>query len=130
MNILKAKVLDIFYKDDIAMIKLDVKDEIFNVLMLDFNSLDHLKPNSCVELLFKEHELSFGELNTKISIENAFKAKLIRIKKGEILWHLFFDFKGFLISSIISAKKAKELNLNENEEKLCFVKANDIILRT
>ncbi|MBK1963440.1 TOBE domain-containing protein [Campylobacter novaezeelandiae] len=130
MNILKGKVLDIFHKDDIVMIRINVKNEIFSVLMLDFNSLDHLRPNSYVELLFKEHELCFGELNAKISIENTFKAKLIKIKKGEILWHIFFDFKGFLIGSIISAKKAKELNLNENEEKLCFVKANDIILRT
>ncbi|EIS1408284.1 molybdenum-pterin-binding protein, partial [Campylobacter coli] len=43
--------------------------------------------------------------------------------------HIFFDFEGDEISSIIAKEKALELKLEEGQEWLCFVKENDIILK-
>ncbi|EAI1889103.1 molybdenum-pterin-binding protein, partial [Campylobacter jejuni] len=41
-----------------------------------------------------------------------------------------FDFKGNELSSIITKEKALELEICKNQEWLCFVKANDIVLRS
>ncbi|EAL4852315.1 molybdenum-pterin-binding protein, partial [Campylobacter jejuni] len=93
-------------------------------------SLENLKIGASVELLFKEHELCFSTSKTLLSVENSFLAKITKIKKGELLYQVFFDFKGNELSSIITKEKALELELCENQEWLCFVKANDIVLRS
>lgn len=111
---------------ELLIIKVDVGGQIFRVLMLDFDSFNF---EGEVELIFKEHELCFGNLESKLSIENSFEAKIKRIEKGKLLWQVFFDFKDFELSAIISAEKGDELGIFEGELKLCFVKANDIILR-
>lgn len=82
-----------------------------------------------VELLFKEHELCFSASKTLLSVE-VFLAKITKIKKGKLLYQVFFDFKGNELSSIITKEKALELEICENQEWLCFVKANDIVLRS
>lgn len=63
-------------------------------------------------------------------LKNSFLAKITKIKKGELLYQVFFDFKGNELSSIITKEKALELEICENQEWLCFVKANDIVLRS
>ncbi|EFP6590285.1 molybdenum-pterin-binding protein, partial [Campylobacter jejuni] len=91
---------------------------------------ENLKIGASVELLFKEHELCFSTSKTLLSVENSFLAKITKIKKGELLYQVFFDFKGNELSSIITKEKALELELCENQKWLCFVKANDIVLRS
>lgn len=129
MNALNGKVVELLNEDEIVIVKISVKEQIFSVLMLDLNSLQDLKINSSIEVLFKEHELSFALPNSILSVENSFIAKIKNIKKGKMLYHIFFDFKGDEISSIITKEKALELGLKEGQEWLCFVKANEIILR-
>lgn len=126
MNCLKGTISSLDIEKELIIIKIAIKEQIFRVLMLDFNSFDF---EGEVDLLFKEHELCFGNLDTKLSVENSFEAKIKRIEKGKLLWQVFFDFMGFELSAIISAEKGHELGIFEGEQKLCFVKANDIILR-
>ncbi len=130
MNLLKGQICKLLNKDDIVIVKILCNNESFSVLMLDLKSLENLKTGTNVELLFKEHELCFGLANSLLSVENSFLAKINKIKKGEILYHVFFDFKGNELSSIITKERALELKICENQEWLCFIKANDIILRT
>ncbi|TEY04613.1 TOBE domain-containing protein [Campylobacter sp. US33a] len=129
MNALNGKIIDLLNEDEIVIVKINIKEQIFSVLMLDLNSLQDLKISSNIQVLFKEHELSFALPNSILSVENSFSAKIKSIKKGKMLCHVFFDFKGDEISSIITKEKALRLNLKEGQEWLCFVKANDIILR-
>ncbi|HDZ4959523.1 TPA: molybdenum-pterin-binding protein [Campylobacter jejuni] len=98
--------------------------------MLELKSLENLKIGASVELLFKEHELCFSTSKTLLSVENSFLAKITKIKKGKLLYQVFFDFKGNELSGIITKEKALELEICENQEWLCFVKANDIVLRS
>ena len=130
MNLLKGKIHEFVNQEDIVIVKILCQDEIFSVLMLDLKSLTDLKIGAKVELLFKEHELCFTLPNSFLSVENSFLARIDKIKKGKLLYHIFFDFKGNELSSIITQEKALELQIHENQEWLCFVKANDIILKT
>lgn len=126
MNLIKGQICELLNQEDIVIVKILSKEVIFSVLMLELKSLENLKISASVELLFKEHELCFSTSKTLLSVENSFLAKITKIKKGELLYQVFFDFKGNELSSIITKEKALELELYENQEWLCFVKANDI----
>ncbi|HEB7569412.1 TPA: molybdenum-pterin-binding protein [Campylobacter coli] len=129
MNILNGKIIELLNEGEIVIVKISIKEQIFKVLMLDLHSLQDLKIGTKIQVLFKEHELGFALPHSILSVENSFLAKIKSIKKGKILYHIFFDFKGDEISSIITKEKALELKLEEGQEWLCFVKENDIILK-
>ncbi|EOC5005743.1 molybdenum-pterin-binding protein [Campylobacter upsaliensis] len=126
MNILKGYFSSLQNEGDVLSVKVDVLGVEFSVLMLDFSSFDF---NGELELIFKEHELCFANLGANLSVENCFEARICRIKKGRILWHIFFQFKHFELGSLIDAKKGEKLDLKLGEKRLCFIKANDITLR-
>ncbi len=130
MNLIKGQICELLNQEDIVIVKILSKEVIFSVLMLELKSLENLKIGASVELLFKEHELCFSTSKTLLSVENSFLAKITKIKKGELLYQVFFDFKGNELSSIITKEKALELEICKNQEWLCFVKANDIVLRS
>ncbi|EHR9884784.1 molybdenum-pterin-binding protein [Campylobacter jejuni] len=130
MNLIKGQICELLNQEDIVIVKILSKEVIFSVLMLELKSLENLKIGVSVELLFKEHELYFSASKTLLSVENSFLAKITKIKKGELLYQVFFDFKGNELSSIITKEKALELEICKNQEWLCFVKANDIVLRS
>lgn len=130
MNLTKGQICELLNQEDIVIVKILSKEVIFSVLMLELKSLENLKIGVSVELLFKEHELCFSASKTLLSVENSFLAKITKIKKGELLYQVFFDFKGNELSSIITKEKALELEICKNQEWLCFVKANDIVLRS
>ncbi|EMS7836778.1 TOBE domain-containing protein [Campylobacter coli] len=129
MNILNGKIIELLNEGEIVIVKISIKEQIFKVLMLDLHSLQDLKIGTKIQVLFKEHELGFALPHSILSVENSFLARIKSIKKGKILYHIFFDFKGDEISSIITKEKALELKLEEGQEWLCFVKENDIILK-
>ncbi len=129
MNILNGKIIELLNEGEIVIVKISIKEQIFKVLMLDLHSLQDLKIGTKIQVLFKEHELGFALPHSILSVENSFIARIKSIKKGKILYHIFFDFKGDEISSIITKEKALELKLEEEQEWLCFVKENDIILK-
>ncbi|EAM0020036.1 molybdenum-pterin-binding protein [Campylobacter jejuni] len=130
MNLIKGQICELLNQEEIVIVKILSKEVIFSVLMLELKSLENLKIGVSVELLFKEHELCFSASKTLLSVENSFLAKITKIKKGELLYQVFFDFKGNELSSIITKEKALELEICKNQEWLCFVKANDIVLRS
>ncbi|EPN8821669.1 TOBE domain-containing protein [Campylobacter coli] len=129
MNILNGKIIELLNEGEIVIVKISIKEQIFKVLMLDLHSLQDLKIGTKIQVLFKEHELGFALPHSILSVENSFLARIKSIKKGKILYHIFFDFEGGEISSIIAKEKALELKLEEGQEWLCFVKENDIILK-
>ncbi|HEB9285507.1 TPA: molybdenum-pterin-binding protein [Campylobacter coli] len=129
MNILNGKIIELLNEGEIVIVKISIKEQIFKVLMLDLHSLQDLKIGTKIQVLFKEHELGFALPHSILSVENSFLARIKSIKKGKILYHIFFDFKSDEISSIITKEKALELKLEEGQEWLCFVKENDIILK-
>ncbi len=130
MNLIKGQICELLNQEDIVIVKILSKEVIFSVLMLELKSLENLKIGTSVELLFKEYELYFSTSKTLLSVENFFLAKITKIKKGKLLYQVFFDFKGNELSGIITKEKALELEICENQEWLCFVKANDIVLRS
>jgi len=129
VNVLKGKLLGFESKEDIVLAFIECEGEIFHIFMLDAETISGLKPPCELEMLFKENELCFSEIHNSLSVENTFVARIVHIKKGELFWNVSFDFKGKILNSLISAKKGEALKLYEEDLKLCFIKADAIVLR-
>lgn len=125
MNTILGEIVGFKQKDEISLLSVKTPLGEFDVLMLDFSTLKAQKGTK-IQLLFKENELNLARKGAKIGIENIFESKIVKIQKGEILWQLFLEHG---LSSIMSAKSGKRLSLRENDEVLCFVKADDIIIK-
>ena len=52
------------------------------------------------------------------------------VNQDKCIYRIFFGFEDDEISSIITKEKALELKLEKGQEWLCFVKENDIILKS
>lgn len=125
LNKISANIVNIKNKDDIVLISVKTKNDIFEILMLDEKSLN-LK-NSSIELLFKEQELILSKTKNDVFIENCFIAKITNITKGELLSQIELLYEDFVLRSILNSKFINEFKINENV--YCYIKANDIILR-
>lgn len=125
MNTLLGEIVGFKQKDEISLLSVKTPLGEFDALMLDFSTLKAQK-DAKIQLLFKENELNLARKGAKIGVENIFESKIVKMQKGEILWQIFLEHG---LSSLMSAKSAKRLALRENDEVLCFVKADDIIIK-
>lgn len=126
MNLLAGEIVSFLEKDELSLVSVSTALGEFSVLMLNFSQSLGAKKGSKVQLLFKENELNLALKGAKTSIENAFCSKILKLEKGEIFWQVFLECG---LSALISAKAGKALNLGENDEVECFVKADDIIIK-
>lgn len=125
LNKISANIVNIKNKDDIVLISVKTKNDIFEILMLDEKSLNLKSSN--IELLFKEQELILSKTKNDVFIENCFMAKITNITKGELLSQIELLYEDFVLRSILNSKFINEFKINENV--YCYIKANDIILR-
>lgn len=126
MNALLGEVVSFDEADAISLVRVKTALGDFSVLMLNFSKSLCAKKGGEVELLFKENELSLALKGAKTSVDNSFESKIISIDKGKMLWQVFLESN---LSAIISAKAGETLNLRANDEVVCFVKADDIIIK-
>ena len=126
MNSLAGEIVSFIEKDELSLVSISTTLGEFSVLMLGFSQSLNAQKGSKVQLLFNENELILAKIGAQLGIDNAFKSKISSIEKGEIFWQVFLECE---LSALISAKAGKALNLSENDEVACFVKADDIIIK-
>ena len=126
MNVLAGEIASFLERDELSLVSVRTALGEFSVLMLNFSQSLGAKKGSKVQLLFNENELILAKIGAQLGIDNAFKSKISSIEKGEIFWQVFLECE---LSALISAKAGKALNLSENDEVACFVKADDIIIK-
>ncbi len=126
MNVLAGEIASFLERDELSLVSVRTALGKFSVLMLNFSQSLGAKKGSKVQLLFKENELNLALKGAKTSAENAFCSRILKLEKGEIFWQVFLECE---LSALISAKAGKTLNLSENDEVACFVKADDIIIK-
>ena len=131
MNVLAGEIVSFLERDELSLVSVRTALGEFSVLMLNFSQSLGAKKGSKVQLLFKENELNLASATlalkgAKTSAENAFCSRILKLEKGEIFWQVFLECE---LSALISAKAGKALNVSENDEVACFVKADDIIIK-
>jgi molybdopterin-binding protein len=130
VNKLKGTIVGVQSSPEISMVEVDVSGDVFSAIVLENPaSATYLKIGSKVEIVFKETEVSIAKnLSGLISIRNRFEATIKRVEKHEILTTIVLVYKMGEISSIISTKSVKRLDLKEGDQIEWLVKTNEVSL--
>ena len=130
MNKLSGTILHVESTKTIALVDVQVRDDIFSAIVLDtLENGSYLKKGSAVTLLFKETEVSIGKnLSGLISLRNRIAARIKNIERSEILSKVILDYQGSEIVAIITTRSIDRLDLKTGEPVEWLVKANEMTL--
>lgn len=124
MNILDSKIIDIATNDFSALIRLESRGEMFSALILDSTNL---ATNQSCKIAFKESEVMVcDKYYTKISARNRFISEVVKIECDCLFARIYFDFKGEIITALITKQAADELEIEAKKSFAWFVKSNEI----
>ena len=88
-----------------------------------------LKIGKEVTVCFKATELSIAKDDIgDVSLRNRLPGQIKKIKMGELLCQVTIDFFGNSIVSIITARSAERIGIQEGDDVTGLIKANEMIL--
>ena len=130
MNKLRGCITAIESNDHVSLVDVDVNGDSFSATLLETpEDAPYLKVGNLVDVLFKETEVSLAKnLSGLISIRNRVKAKVVLVRSGIILSEVVLDYSGLSISSIITTRSIKRLEIKPGDEVEAMVKANEVTL--
>ncbi|HWZ22031.1 MAG TPA: TOBE domain-containing protein [Cytophagaceae bacterium] len=128
MNKLLAEITEINSSGDLSLVTLHCQGELFSSIIINHQE-DYIQKGNIVYMVFKETEVSIGKnLNGGLSIRNRFKSVIENIDKGTLLSELKLNFKGQLITSIITTSSAEKLELQLKEEVEGLLKTTELFI--
>lgn len=130
MNRLPGIITAIESNDHLSLVDVLVGQDSFTAMLLETpQSAPHLKVGGRVAVLFKETEVSLAKnLSGQISLRNRIKATVRSIRHGEILSEVVLDYQGQTVTSIITSRAVKRLELQQGDAVEALVKANEVSL--
>ena len=131
MNKLSGTIIHVESTKTIALVDVQVHDDIFSAIVLDtLENNSYLKKGSVVTLLFKEAEVSIGKnLSGLISLRNRIASHVKSIERSPILSKIILDYQDNEIVSIITTRSVDRLDLKTGEPIEWLVKANEMTLQ-
>ena len=130
MNRLLGIITAIESNDHLSLVDVAVGQDSFTAMLLETpQSAPHLKVGNRVAVLFKETEVSLAKnLSGKISLRNRVRGTVRQIRHGDILCEVVLERDGQTLTSIITSRAVKRLELQEGDEVEALVKANEVSL--
>jgi len=130
MNQLRGRIVAIESNDFLSLVDVAVGSDTFTATLLESPaSAPYLAVGNAVRVLFKETEVSLAKnLSGQISLRNRIKGTVRQIRHGAILCEVELDYQGQAITSIITTRAVKRLELREGDEVEALVKANEVAL--
>ncbi len=128
MNRLHGHITAIESGEHLSLVDVAVGQDNFTAMLLE-TPLDalHLQVGNAVAVLFKETEVSLAkELSGRLSLRNRVPGIVRQIRSGEILCEVTLDCAGQTLTSIITARAVKRLELREGDKVEALVKANEV----
>jgi molybdate transport system regulatory protein len=127
MNKLPGIVSSVKSSGELCLLEVLVEESLFSAVVIE--NIDTFKNGQEVVVLFKETEVAIGkDFIGKISLRNQFEGFVEEIVEGDILSQVWLNFKGKIISSIITTSSIKDLDLKVGERAIGFVKTNELML--
>ncbi|MFZ6750005.1 TOBE domain-containing protein [Undibacterium sp. Ren11W] len=130
MNILSGHIAAIEAHGSIAIVDVSVAAHHFTATLL--GSPEHLanwQIGQAVQLLFKETEVALAKnLSGQISLRNRLPGTIVAIEIGQVLTRAIIDMGGLQISSIITSRSARGLQLAIGDAIEGLVKSNEMSL--
>lgn len=130
MNLLRGRILEIQSDGHISLVDVAIAGDTFTAILLESpQSAPYLAIGKEVKVLFKETEVSLAkELSGRISLRNCIQARVVQIRDGVILSEVVLDYGGKVLSSIITSRAVKRLDLGEGDQVSALIKANEVSL--
>lgn len=129
MNNLEGTISEIKTHGTLSLATVLVGDQVLSVMLIDTpHSVDYLKKDHLVTVLFKETEVILGKGQAEISILNEMHAVVIGIEEGKLLSKVSLDSRGQIISSVLMTKSLKHLKLAVGDSVKAYVKSNEIMI--
>ncbi len=128
MNRLYGRITAIESSDHLSLVDVAVGQTAFTAMLLETpESSPHLRVSNEVMVLFKETEVSLAKnLSGLISLRNRVRCTVRGIRHGNILCEVTVDCDGEPLTSIITTRAVKRLELKEGDEVEALVKANEV----
>jgi molybdate transport system regulatory protein len=130
MNRLCGQISGIESNGHISLVDVAVGDDTFTAILLESpDSAPYLAIGNPVDVLFKETEVSLAkELTGLLSLRNRIRGTIKQIRHGEILSEVLLDYNGQPLTSIVTSRAVKRLNLKEGDKVEALIKANEVSL--
>jgi molybdate transport system regulatory protein len=130
MNTLSGHIAAIEAHGSVAIVDVTVIGRLFTATLL--GSPEHLanwQIGQSVQLLFKESEVALAKnLSGQISLRNRLPGSIVAIEVGQVLTRAIIDMDGLVISSVITSRSARSLQLALGDQVEGLVKSNEMSL--
>ena len=124
---IKAKIVQIYSKDDVSFFELECLNLGINLYMLALNEASKFALNDEVSLNFKSSDVILSRLRLEASsLENELKCEVVGIARGEILSIVSIKCEQLCFEAISSDHALKGLNLAVGEQVFAYVKSTSI----
>ncbi len=130
MNRLLGTIIAIESNEHLSLVDVFAGQDKFTAMLMETpQNAPYLKVGNTVAVLFKETEVSLAKnLSGELSLRNRIKGTVQKIRRGDILCEVVLDCNGLALTSIITTRAMKRLELQEGDEVVALVKANEVSL--
>ncbi len=130
MNQLRGRIVAIESNDHLSLVDVEIGGDTFSAMLLETpQSAPYLLIGNEVQVLFKETEVSLAKnLSGQISLRNRVHGTVRAIRSGAILSEVVLDYRGQALTSIITTRSVKRLNICEGDQVEALIKANEVSL--
>ena len=130
MNRLPGTILSIESNEHLSLVDVMAGQMTYTAMLMETpDNAPYLKVGNQVEILFKETEVSMAKnLSGAISLRNIVRCKVQTIRSGDILCEVVLNRDGQILTSIITQRAVKRLELKEGDEVDAMIKANEVSL--
>ncbi|AXX87009.1 TOBE domain-containing protein [Malaciobacter marinus] len=127
MNEFKAVVSKIDNLDNLNIVEFSFFDITLSMMSLD---LHNIEVGTKVLLTVKASNVAIAkELQGQISLANSIKSDIIKLDMGKLLTSIKLQHNDSSITSIITTKSAKRLNLKEKDCVNAIFKSSDLSIK-
>lgn len=130
MNQLRGRITGIESNDHVSLVDVEVSGDTFSAMLLETpDSAPYLAIGNEVQLLFKETEVSLAKnLSGLISLRNRVQGRVRAVRSGAILSEVVLEYRGHTLTSIITTRSIKRLDIQQGDEVEALIKANEVSL--
>jgi molybdate transport system regulatory protein len=130
MNMLSGYIAAIEAHGSVAIVDVAVGTHCFTATLLgSAEQLAGWEIGQAVRLLFKETEVALAKnLSGHISMRNRLPGTVTALEIGQVLTRVVLDMQGIQISSVITSRSARSLNIAVGDALEGLVKSNEMSL--
>jgi molybdate transport system regulatory protein len=128
MNTIPGTIVKVDSSENISLVDVDVGGDILTCVIIDTErTASYLRIGNDVKLVIKETEVALAKnLAGIVSIRNKMNGSVIDIEHGDILTKVRIRYKSALVTSVITTRSARALELKPGDAVTALVKSNEV----